>query len=178
MARRYSNINQGTELKKAQDALEEYRKTRITKRGNPAIPTVGKSRPKEEVAIKPFDTSIPPLILVSVVRASLTKLKPKLTEYIKNDTTSLFNATTVKGFRAARIHYFEPTSDTRTYVASKQTGLNYIKYPGESYSCPFGCVTDTQEEAAIARIVKRSVLEIDTAKDYRRAWYESERVRV
>lgn len=177
MARRYSNINQGKELKLAQDNLETYRKTRTTKK-TAANPTVGASRPKEDVAVKPFDSKTPDLILVGVVKASLVKLEPKLPGRVKKDAPALAAGTKIRGFRPARIHYFEPSSNTRTYVKSKLTGLNYLKYPGESYSSPFGALADNEEEASAAALVKTAVIQIAPSKDYRRAWYQSEQFRV
>jgi hypothetical protein len=81
------------------------------------------------------------------------------------------------GFRPAKINFFEPGAGLPTYVKAKGTKQNYIKYPGENYSAPFGALSDNEEEAAAAKLVKTAVLALST-KDYRRAWYNSERHRV
>lgn len=176
MSRRYSNILQGTELKKAQDALETYRRTRQTKRSS-LNPSVGKARPKTEIVVKPFDTDVPDKVIVSIVRASLAELKDKLGTRVKDDQVSLATGLRLTRFRPARIHLFKPSAAVPTYVKSKATGLNYIKYPGDSYSSPFGAGSNNEEESAGARAVKSALLAV-YKKDYTRVWYESERISI
>jgi hypothetical protein len=166
MGRRYSNINQGQILKEAQDALEEYRKTKASsKRKNGGTP--GEARPKISLAVKPFDKAG-----VSI-KTSTTKLEGRTVT-----TGDVFTgATKIAKFRPARIHLFDPNDDNRVYVQSKQTKLYYLKYAGEAYSAPFGCSVDTEEESAAAAALITSVATLST-KQYKRVWYSSEFVPV
>jgi hypothetical protein len=177
MSRRYSNILQGDLLKTAKDALETYRKTDHTKK-TAVNPTVGSSRTKKSVVVKPFDSRTVGSIITSTTKESLTKLETVVTGRIDTTTTAIATATKNSDFRPARIHLFTPDSNTRSYVKSKITGLNYIKYPGKSYSSPFGALSENEEESAAAALVKVAALESAGNKDYKRSWYTSERFRV
>lgn len=176
MGRRYSNINEGATLKKAQDALEQFRKNKVTKRTTGGTP--GKARQTDTVAIKPFSTRTVDSIQARITKDSQTKLLSVIGTRALTTPTALATASSIKGTAAARIHYFEPTGSTRTYVKSKQTGLHYLKYPGESYSAPFGALSDIEEELEVSRLLKVGVMAIASSKEYRRAWVSSERIRV
>lgn len=173
MARRYSNIYQGEELKQAQDRLEQYRKNRQTKRRTGGTP--GEKQAKFDVSILPFGGSGDVRALVSVTAKGKTNLASKLATRVSSEDKLINASEKLKGFRAARVHYFSPDGDTRQYVQSKQTGLYYLKYAGETYSSPFGCTAKTEEFAPAARTVKATVMAFEPSKSYRRAWVENER---
>jgi hypothetical protein len=176
MGRRYSNINQGTELKRAQEKLAQHRANRQTKRSTGG--TVGKSKSSVSVAVLPFSTKDPVLLLARITKASDAVLASALTGRYSKAQLSLDLAQKQFKFQAARIHYFQPNGNQPVYVQSKQTGLYYIKYGGENFSAPFGCLTDKEEENFASRQVKNAVLGIHTNKEYRRVWIDDERVPV
>lgn len=175
MGRRYSNIKQGTELKKAQEAYEKYQKEKTTKKTNGG--TVGLSKKSKQVAVVPFSTRTIDTLLCRVTEKSLATLTPVLTTRVLTTPIAISAASVVKGAKAARFHFFEPDSDNRFYQKSKQTNQYYIKYPGQSYSAPVGALSSAEEEVEALRLVKGAAVNLlATSKAYRRFWSSSERI--
>lgn len=172
MGKRYSNINQGAELKRAQDALTNYRRNRQTKRTTGGTP--GKSRSRIDVSVLPFGSAGTDRALVSTTGDSYTKLSTVINTRTSKDDKTIAASSKFDGFQPARLHYFSPDNDQRSYVQSKQTGLFYLRYNGINYSAPFGATAKTEEYEAAARTLKAAALAIDGNKEFRRAWIKGE----
>lgn len=61
------------------------------------------------------------------------------------------------GFSPARAIVFRPNG-TRTYVQSKRTKLYYIKYGGDTFSCPFGATGEAEEFGSARKEVRATLL--------------------
>lgn len=44
----------------------------------------------------------------------------------------------LQGFRSAKVKWFRNASVSSTPVTSQRTGLKYLKYNGDTFTCPFG----------------------------------------
>lgn len=179
MGRRYSQIKRGGEYKAALDKYVDYLQnmdTRPTKRVQGGAR--GARRKLEIRHVKPFgiETQADEFYQVRCSAESLTDLGAAVGTRL---TTAPNTATieTNKKFRPARFSAFKG-SGAATYVQSKVTGLYYLKYEGDSYSLPFGAISDTEEEAAGSKIVKAAVLTAFGAADIKRISFTPERVPV
>lgn len=173
MATRYSDINRGAELKKAQEALENYRKNKTTKKLTGG--TVSRKVARTTVTVKPFDGDYTKPLIVTATQNSSEKLSSLIAGRIDSTASALATGTRIQNFRPARIHYFSPDGSNAIYVQSKATSLYYIKYPGQSYSMPFGAQSANEEEKIGSAVVKQAVLAYENLKEYRRAWITSEK---
>jgi len=182
MATRYSDVRRGAELNKALTNYAAYLQnasTRPSKRLQGG--TVERTIAKKNVTVRPFsldnDTTKPKVLVQATVQGLSTSggLLAKLTTRI--DETPGTDFRLEGGFSPAKVSYFKPTGTTRTYVQSKITKLFYLKYPGTTYSIPFGALSDTEEFETAKALVKADVLEIDPTLNYRRVSISGEKVR-
>ena len=182
MATRYSDVRRGAELNKALTNYAAYLQnasTRPSKRLQGG--TVERTIAKQNVAVRPFsldNDTAKPKVLVKATEQGLSTtggLAAKLSTRI--DVTLGTDFRIEGGFTPAKVSYFKPTSNTRTYVASKITKLYYIKYAGSTFSIPFGALTDAEEFETAKALVKADVLELDPTLNYRRVSITNERVR-
>lgn len=145
------------------DYIERRLNESTTKRGQAAIPSGEPAkRPRTKVAIKPYgkDAGGNGFILVSASRAGVDKLSPEFASRVSKDTTTKSGADSGKGFTPAKVTVFIPDNKTgtgRKYAKSEKTKLNYIKYPGTSYTCPHGALTDNEEYNAGVSAVRAAI---------------------
>lgn len=136
MAGRLSNVRQARKLNKQ---LDFYINTYLPKSlaGNVKRGKNKHSARKIQVAIFPFTlaTGGKPVIVMAS-EAAVTTLNP-LSGDINADKTISEAAELRPGFVPAKIVAFRSTG-TSTTPKSGVTGVEYTKYAGESFTCPFG----------------------------------------
>lgn len=182
MGTRYSDVRRGAELNKALTNYASYIQnaaTRPSKRLQGG--TVERRIAKQDVAVRPFsmdNDATKPKVLVKATEQGIgtggglaTALSTRL------DVTLGTDYRIEGGFTPAKVSYFKPSSNTRSYVQSKVTKLYYIKYTGTTYSAPFGAGSDTEEFETAKALVKADVLALDPGLDYRRVSISPERVK-
>ncbi len=152
MARRFSDINRGGELKVALDNYNTY-KTNLSTRTTSRVTGTGtpKRRITVPVAIYPF--SVGPLAGGQTYEKYQVKMskatfdgtgtpapfgKEKINNYYDSTLTGAVDTPT--GFSAARLSLFESTG-AAAYKQSKYTKLYYSRTPGISYHYPIGRTT-------------------------------------
>lgn len=182
MATRYSDVRRGAELNKALTNYATYIQnaaTRPSKRLQGG--TVGRTIVKKDVAVRPFsmdNDATKPKVLTKATEQGISTaggLQTALSTRIDLDPGTDFRLE--GGFTPAKVSYFKPTSNARTYVQSKVTKLYYIKYEGNTYSAPFGAATDAEEFETAKALVKDDVMALDPGLNYRRISISGERVR-
>lgn len=178
MANRFSRIKQGAELNQALDNYVDYIRNaanRPTKRMQGG--TRGARRKTVVRAVIPFGVDVDGIEVyeVRVGQDSAEALAESLGAQRLITPAADADIKRVKGFKPARVVVFAGNGSA-SYVASKITKQYYLKYEGDSYSAPFGATTETEEEAAGARLVKSAVKTQFAAKDIIRISFQPERI--
>lgn len=182
MGRRYSNIKRAVEY---EQGLNGYIRHLQGLDSNPTVRTTGtrtrrtKKKPRRLIAIRPFGQELQggELLETQVTREAFEKLQGKLTGRIQDSSQALGGAVRNKSLQPAKVTFFDPGSGEPYYEESKITGLHYLKYPGESYTSPFGATGENEEEYQAAKQVKAAVLTL-SARDYARVSITPEKLRV
>jgi hypothetical protein len=189
MARRFSDVNRGGELKLALDNYNTYKTdaaTRQTKRLKGGTVT---NRPRIIVSIYPFSEApvlaeaeaVYPQFLVRMGQTPTTGENWAGTELAKYSDATPAGAAAAqdapKGFRAARANAFDPTGTTADYEQSKFTKLYYVKRPGVTFHYPIGRLKSGlgNDETTVKRSIKASLLTALNAQAYRRLSFSDER---
>lgn len=178
MSRRNIHIRRGLEYN---TGLENYVKyltdldTRPTKRMKGG--TRGARRKFILRVLLPFGMTVTAdtLVEVRVSEKSDTALATPIGARLKKDAADLAKGLTFNKFRPARVSVFEGNGNA-TYVPSKYTKLNYLKYEGDGYSLPFGALTATEEEQDGAKAVRAGVRTTFSASDIVRVSFSPEKV--
>jgi hypothetical protein len=139
MAGRFSDIKRGGDLKKKLDKYVTYLQNPPARRLN----TQGDRKPSTVVYLTPFslDVGTTQVVSVDANRDGYTLLAPFVNQGTGSAITNDKDGKTVKDvgrFRAAKVNVFQNPTKTKTTPNSKFTGEPYLKYAGNSYSCPFG----------------------------------------
>lgn len=180
MSRRYSQIKRGAEYDTALNNYVDYLRnaaTRQTKRLKGGAR--GSTRQTVSAALRPFGMELDAgqFAQVRVSQDSVTGLGNALTTRLFTQGTQLANSEKLAKFRPAKITAFRGTG-TATYVQSKITKLYYLKYAGDTFSAPFGALSDTEEEVVGSRAVKAAVLTNFASADNKRVSIAPEKVPV
>jgi hypothetical protein len=194
MARRFSDVSRGGELKVAMDNYNKY-KTDITTRKSPRITGTGtpKNRLIDNVGVIPFSVAVvgatPQVYIVGLVRVGAADpdaagggtpdwAKAKMDNYY--DPTPPDGAISApRGFRAARASTFEPSDPDGPgkYTKSKFTGLYYSKRPGTGRQYPIGRAkaAPSLDEIEVKKAIKADLITELNAVNYRRLSFSDER---
>ena len=180
MVKRYGQIKKGLEYETALNNYVEYLRNpanRTTKRMTGG--TRGERRDIIKGAVLPFgiDASAGQYYLVSVSVKSNTAIGASVSSRLFTSGTNLTGADKLSKFSPAKAQVFRG-SGAASYQQSKVTKLWYLKYEGDSYSIPFGALTETEEEQTGARLVRSALLSGGSASDVNRVSIVSERVPV
>jgi hypothetical protein len=168
MARRFSDIYKGAENAQALRNLNNY-KENVAQKGSKRLRGGTRDRTRirdrREVFIKPFGSNTTTTFKGYAVMIANPEqpTSAKFTENLVTPGRILLSVTpedsanwdeAPDGYQPAKVTIFVPAGGTPTYVQSKLTKLYYLKYPGNSYNCGFGALTDAEEFTAGARAVK------------------------
>ena len=172
MPRRYSDIKRAYQLKAALDGYVAHiqssatRPSRINTRGplnlNKIVyvaPFTAQADVDEVCAARTNDDSwqaISPSILGGSTAADIV------------DVLGTKTLISLPSFRAARIVFFTNSTRVVEVKASEVTGLQYLKYTGTRYSCPFGAGTDAIDQMEAFAEVKAHLLTTFANNDVKR----------
>lgn len=178
MTRRFSDIKRALEYKTGLDNYVDYLTnldTRQTKRlvGG----TRGARRRTVRAALLPFgmDLEAGQYAAVRIGEKSNTAIGTNLGTRLYTSGAQLDGAIAFGGFRPAKLAVFRGTG-AATYVPSKITKLQYLKYTGDTYTIPFGALTEAEEEAVGLDAVKGSITTLFAGADILRMSYQPEKV--
>ena len=157
---RFSDIKRGGELKTKLDRYTQYLQNPPARRLN----SQGDRAPSQQVYITPFSFDIlgTETVAVNANRDGFTQLATAINGGARSEVLAAIGSKTPKDvgrFRPARVSVFQNPTKTKTTPNSKFTGQPYLKYAGDSYSCPFGRKTvgdDIQDAYAIVRTALRA----------------------
>ncbi len=178
MATRYSQIKRGAEYDTALDNYVQYLRDSATR---PTKRLRGGSRENRRAliraAVRPFGLPVDAdeLIEVKASAASGTALGPTLGVRLIRSGAELASAQSVRGFRPARLSAFRGTGAAE-YAQSKVTKLWYLKYAGDSFSLPFGALTETEEQGVAARALKAQIITFFGSAEIKRVSIAPEKV--
>jgi hypothetical protein len=180
MARRYSQIKRGAEYDLALDNYVTYIRdaaTRPTKRLQGG--QRGARRETLEAAVLPFGMELAAgtYAQTRISQSAFAGIGGALTGRVFTQGSQLAGATPLGKFRPARVSSFRGTG-AANYVQSKVTKLYYLKYEGDSFSAPFGALTNTEEEAVGAAAVRTAIRGIFGAADIQRVSFSPEKIAV
>jgi hypothetical protein len=120
-----------------------------------------KNRPASKVLyVKPFgvDLGADALLQTSALDPSFTKLRAAVGATRVFDVLAAGkSAIKIRNAKAARVSATDGLSTTGTYQKSNATGLWYVDYGGNSYSCPFGASTSTEKEGEAFTSIKTAL---------------------
>lgn len=159
MANRYSRITESARLRPALDRYVTYLSGAATRPSR--VGTRGAAAERDEVAVLPFTFALTTgqKVIVTVAKESLTFLSSQInaTADANVDTApeAVTNPLYIPGFKAARVVFFHNTVRTVSTPTSDVTGLEYLKYNGDRYSCVFGAKTANNDERDAFLLIKR-----------------------
>lgn len=163
MARsRDSRIKAAPRLAQAFTALQAYESTVRPIR----VGTQGPREPRKSVYVTPFGFDI-----LATQRARTTAAIDQYTLMapIVNgagtgaevaDVLGSNEIAPVRGFRPAKVKWFRNATVVGVPQTSDRTGLPYLKYNGENYTCPFGRKTESDNMYDVFNAMKAEILQI------------------
>lgn len=163
MARRYSRIKQGALYNAGLQNYIQYLQTAATRPRN--IGTRGARGDTALAYITPFGFD------VAVDELANSRVNPEdytaLSTYINgagtgaevSNTLGANNLIDEKGFRAARVIWFNNATRNVTVERSDVTQIQYLKYTGDRRSCPFGRATATDDQIDAFNGVKAAIVQ-------------------
>lgn len=162
MARRYSDIKRGAKLQQAFTNLQAYEAAAATRPSK--IGTRGARGLNKTVYIAPFTTHIDAdeIVQARVKPEAFTIISPAIlggtTKADIAETLGAKSLVTFPSFRASRIVFFQNASRIATVTRSERTNMEYLKYTGNTYSCPFGATVDADDEMEAFLDIKAALL--------------------
>jgi len=159
---RDSRIKQAPRLAEAFQRLQAYE-------AQPREINVGSQGPREprtNVYVKPFGLDLPAdqLAQTSITADQYSTMAPIVngagTGAEVTDTLGTNDLAPVRGFTAAKVKWFRNATVSSTTVRSQRTNLPYLKYAGETLTCPFGRATETDNMYDVFNTLKSGILEI------------------
>ena len=164
---RFSDIKRGGELKTKLDRYVQYLQTPPARRLN----TQGDRDPSKPVYLVPFglDIGATEVVTVNANTAGYALISPFITQTDGGEITDARGSKTIKDigrFRAPKVKVFQNATKKKTTPNSRFTGTPYLKYAGQSYSCPFGRKTASDDIQDVytdlrARLRARPGLEVN-----------------
>ena len=163
MGTRYSDIRKAGQL---QQALQNYI-THISTPRTPRINTRGPRDTSKVVYLAPFTITVDldEVVMARVNPEHYTKLGTPINAASGAEVLEALGAKSlvdVGKFTAARLVLFENSTRSVTVATSDVTGLQYLKYAGERYSCPFGAQAATDDLIDAYQAAKAAVLAAGT----------------
>jgi hypothetical protein len=136
---RFSDIKRGGDLKAKLDAYALYLQNPPARRLN----SQGDRAPSQQAYLVPFSLNLETdeVVAVTANRDGYTQLANAVNQGAKSEVLNALGSKTVADvgrFRPARVNVFQNATKTKTTPNSRFTGKPYLKYAGDSYSCPFG----------------------------------------
>lgn len=172
MPRRYSDIKRAYQLKNALDGFVNHIQTSATRPRR--INTRGALNLNKIVYVAPFTAHVD----VDEVCAARTNdeswqaISPSILGGSSAadvvDALGTKTLVSLPSFRAARIVFFTNATRSVTVETSEVTGLQYLKYAGNRYSCPFGANTDAIDQMEAFAEVKAHLLTTFANNDVKR----------
>lgn len=143
----------------------------------PQLNTRGPRGNMRDIVVIPFSFDIPTgeTILTKVSQRSWTPLSTAIGTFA-DVTIPATGAKKRPGFKAAKVVYFTSATRTVSTPVSNRTGLEYMKYEGETYTAPFGRAGANDDEYDVYMQI-RSALLPSTYTGIRRVSLTVERVR-
>lgn len=178
---RYSDIRRGGELKEALTNYVKYLEdmdTRQTKRQKGGS-TDRKVLKPIRVDVIPFGMKMPTTTPKFTVKASGkglgtdSPLKDILNGRVDLTVAETSSEVSGEDFRPAKVTVFKGNGKG-DYKQSKVTKLYYIKYPGETYSAPFGAKTEAEEYQTGVKEVRTKAAEDLKSADFFRISFKPE----
>jgi len=178
---KFSDIRRGGELKEALTNYVKYlddMSTRQTKRqkGGAVDAEAVKSI---KIDLIPFGIKMPTTTPKFTVRASGkglgagSPLRESLSGRVDLSVAETSSEVSGEDFRPAKVTVFKG-SGAGKYVQSKVTKLYYIKYPGDTYSAPFGAKTEAEEYQTGIKEVRTKITENLTSAKFVRISFKPE----
>lgn len=180
MSNKYSQIKKGLEYQTALDNYVEYLRNPANRRTKRLVGgTRGAQRQSRIACVLPFgiDQAGGEKYLTQVSEASWNALGAVIGARLSVTQADLALSSKVSKFKPARASVFRG-SGAASYVQSKVTKLFYLKYTGDSYSIPFGAVSEGEEEQVGSRVVKAALITGGSGSDVNRVSISPERVPV
>lgn len=164
MGNRYSRIKQAAKLEAARIALQAYENAAATRPSR-----IGQGQPRDLDAIvylAPFTVKVAADEVVSAkaYNDGFTTLGTLINASTVAEVSSSLGANSVVNipkFSPARIVWFRNTTRSVTTPLSKFTNQEYLKYSGDSFSCPFGATADTDDMIDSFLDVKTRILAVN-----------------
>lgn len=168
MGRRYSDVKRGAQLNTALNNYINYLQTMGTRPSK--IGQYGPRNLNTTAYIQPFTGTFTAgeVVTAKCTDDSYTTLATTINGSTFANVTNSIGADTLINlpkFRAARIIMFLNATRSVTVQTSDVTGLQYLKYAGTRYSCPFGAAADTDDQMEAFLDIKAALLAANSAAD-------------
>jgi hypothetical protein len=163
MGTRYSRIRQGAKLEAARLAKQAYENAAATR---PSRIGQGQARDLDAVVyVAPFTVHVAADEVVSAkaYNDGFTTLGALINASSVAEVATALGANSVVNipkFRPARIVWFRNTVRSITTPRSAVTNMEYLKYAGDSFSCPFGATADADDMIDSFLDVKTRILAV------------------
>lgn len=179
MGRRYSDIKRAAKLKQGLDNYVNYLQTSATRPSR--IGTQGPRNLSQTVYVEPFtiDYGVDGVVMARANPAHYNALQATINA--SPQAAVITNATgktqlSLPKFSAARVVLFRNNTRSVTVATSDVTGLRYLKYNGDRFSCPFGGTADVDDMISAFLDVKARLLVANAAAAVKRVSLVREKV--
>lgn len=179
MGRRYSDIKRANKLKAGLDAYITHLQTAATRPSK--IGTRGPSNLTQTVYVEPFtvDYGVGTVASSRCTPTSYTTLEGSINASSIAAVTNALGGKTqlsIPKFSAARVVLFRNNTRVVSTPRSEVTGLEYLKYSGTRFSCPFGGTADVDDMVSAFLDVKARLLQANAAAAVKRVSLVREKV--
>ncbi|MBE9159720.1 hypothetical protein IQ265_23205 [Nodosilinea sp. LEGE 06152] len=181
MGRRYSDIKRAAKLQQGLTNYINHLQTAATRPSK--VGTRGARDLSQIVYIEPFTVGIEAdeVVQARCSPTSFTTLSTAINASSIARVTAALGAKTVVNFpkfSPARIVLFRNNTRAVTVATSDVTGLQYLKYNGNRFSCPFGATADIDDQMDSFLDVKARLLTANAAAAVKRVSLVREKVGV
>lgn len=181
MGRRYSDIRRAAKLQTALDNYIQHLQTMGTRPSK--IGQYGPRNLNTTAYVAPFTTTVAigEVVAGKCTDDSYTTLSTAINGSSLAAVSDAIGADTlinIPKFRAARVIMFLNATRSVTVETSDVTGLQYLKYAGTRYSCPFGATADTDDQMDAFLDIKAALLAANSAADVCRVSLQREYIGV
>lgn len=172
MARRYSDIKRAAQLQAGLTAYIAYLQNSANRPSG--VGTKGPRGLNKTVFVAPFTTQVAAteLCAAKVRQDAFNMISPSiLGGSTKANVAETLGANTLVSFprfRASRVVLFHNAARVAAAEPSKVTGIRYLKYEGDHFSCPMGATADTDDEMEAFLDVKAALLVALAASEVKR----------
>ena len=181
MGRRYSDIKRAAKLQQGLTNYISYLENSATRPSK--IGTRGARDLTQTVYVEPFTVGVDvdEVVMARCSPTSFTTLGAAINASSIAAVTATLGSKNVVNFpkfSPARIVLFRNNTRAVTVATSDITGLTYLKYSGQRFSCPFGATADIDDQMDSFLDVKARLLAANAAAAVKRVSLVREKVGV